>query len=399
MEFFIVGCGVGSSFLTEEAKKIIHECDVVVSTPRIAQFVKENDIIIKPYGTLLDTAIRAEGEKTAVLVSGDSGFFSAARIFKDKLSEFGEVRLVCGISSMQYFFSKIGISYEDCVFESCHGRKTSVVGLVSYNKKVFLLTGGDGCGCSDILDELYGCGLGDVIVYIGERLSFEGEKITDGRASELRGGCYDELSVMFFFNENACDKDLPFNDSDFLRSGIPMTKEEVRWISVNKLNIKPNFICYDIGSGTGSVSLEMAKKANRGIVYGVDKKAEAVNLLRENIKRLGCHNIYAVEGDAVNKIKDFPAPDAVFIGGSGGKLREILNSVFEKNKNSRIVVNAVSLETVSLCLAVFKELGINKTEVTSVNVSRGRYVEGSDITMMIANNPITIISGGGVNEA
>lgn len=399
MEFFIIGCGTGSGLLlTQEAKKAVSECDRVFSTVRIASAFEKTGNYIEEikYSELTERASQARGKKIGILVSGDSGFFSAAKKLKAELQTFGKVNQICGISSMQYFFSKIAMSYEDCIFESLHGRKADITGLVSYNKKVFLLTGGKECNCADILKQLNDAEMDFLEIYIGEELSSDNEKITKGTVKELINKNYSELSVMLILNPNYTDKALPFYDKDFIRGDIPMTKEEIRWISVNRLNIKPDFVCWDIGSGTGSVSLEMAKKADRGRVYAVDKKPEAVSLLKKNIKKLGCFNITSVQGEAVDKIKDFPSPDAVFIGGSGGHIKEIIEYAYEKNKETRIVVNSIALETAVKTIQVFKELEIKDTQVINVNISKGK--SAGELTMLLAGNPITIISGGGRND-
>lgn len=401
MEFKIIGCATGSeSVLTDEAKEAVLKCDKIFSTERISSVFKSirDDIEIVPYSEIFDLAVSCGCNSVGILVSGDVGFFSAAKGLRSRLEKYGGVKLICGISSMQYFCSKIGISYEDCVFLSAHGRKTEITGPVSYNKKVFVLTGGK--NCRKILNELDGFDMGFLYVYIGENLSMKNEKITQGIVSRLKDKDYDELSVMLIVNDNAADKNIMLSDKDFIRGGepiIPMTKEEIRWITVSKMNIKSYFICYDIGSGTGSVSIEMAKKADMGMVYSVDKNIEAVSLLKKNIKKTGCYNIKAYGGDALTVMKSLPPPDAVFIGGGGRDIKEIIKTAFDKNSNAVIVVNAVSIETASRASECFDELKIKNKEIMTVNVSKGRSIGG--LTIMKANNPITIISGGGLNDA
>ena len=349
MEFIIIGSGTGSPFvLTDEAKDAVLKCGAVFSTERIAYTFKalRSDIKSVPYNELFNSAIGCGCDNVGILVSGDVGFFSGAKSLKARLEKYGSVRLICALSSMQYFFSKIGMSYEDCVFLSAHGRETGIIGAASYNKKVFVLTGGG--NCRKILNELDSFNMGFLYAYIGENLSLENERIIQGRVCELKDNDYAELAVILIVNNEAADKSIMFKDSDFIRSTeplIPMTKEEIRYIILGRLNIKPNFVCCDIGSGTGSVSIEMAKKAYRGMVYSVDKSRDAVLLLKENIKKTGCYNIKPFEGEALDVIKNLPNVDAVFIGGGGKEIKTIIKASFEKNQKAITMVSAVSLET------------------------------------------------------
>ena len=145
-----------------------------------------------------------------------------------------------------------------------------------------------------------------------------------------------------------------------------------------------------MGAGTGSVSIEMAVRVPKGKVYAIEKKEEAVSLLRENKKKFMADNMEIIEGLAPEALEGLPAPTHVFIGGSSGNMREILCSVFAKNPSAAVVINCIALESVSQALSLAKELGAGDEEVIQMSVSRASKV--GSYTMMTGENPITIIS-------
>lgn len=179
-------------------------------------------------------------------------------------------------------------------------------------------------------------------------------------------------------------------DSEFLRGKVPMTKEEVRAVSIAKLDMKDTDICLDIGAGTGSVSIEMARFASKGKVYAIEEKQEAVDLIKENMKKFHISNIEIIEGKApevLNKVK----ADKIFIGGSGGNLNEIIRYSYEYlNIDGKIVLNFIVLENIFTALESLKKTGFKNIEITQMMISRNKTIK--DFNMMVAENPIYIIS-------
>lgn len=397
-QFYIIGAGVSSvECLTNQAVHHIKSADVVFSTSRLAQNLSDirNDIKICTIPQLAQFAIESEASSVSILVSGDVGFFSAASGLQRKLEEFGDTTLICGLSSMQYFCAKIGTSYDNAVIRTLHGRQGSLIGTVSYNKKVFTLTGGT-YKAHDICRELNSVGLGGVCVTIGENLGSTDEEIITGTASMLEYQEFSDLCVMLIENDEAVCAQSPIFDKMLTRDKVPMTKEEIRWVSVAKMQIKNTDVVWDIGAGTGSVSIELARKACDGMVYAVERKPEAVSLLCQNRYKLGAFNINVVEGLAPEALQDLPTPDAVFIGGSAGQMKNLLNLCKNLNENVKIVVNAIALETLSETMDAMRELEFVNLEVVQIASSRGKEV--GKYTMMTANNPVYIISAGGTYE-
>ena len=169
-----------------------------------------------------------------------------------------------------------------------------------------------------------------------------------------------------------------------------MTKSEVRAVTLSKLRLTKDALCWDVGAGTGSVSLEMAEVCEDGQVYAIERKPEACELIEQNKKHLGVTNVTVVPGLAPDALKDLPTPTHVFIGGSGGELRDIMALALEKNPTVRLVVNTVTAETFAVALDAVKILPVKDVEIVELSVSRGRRLGGYHL--MTAQNPVYLFS-------
>ena len=388
--FYIIGAGMGApDSLTGEAMHALAASGAVFATQRLTAVCDRAVVCL--FDRLAAEAIASDAPTVSVLVSGDVGFFSAAGRLRGQLAPHGDVRLVCGLSSMQYFCAKLGISYDDACVRSLHGRAGSILGAVSYHKKTFVLTGGENTApkvCKTLAD----AGLGGLTVHLGENLGAENERIQTGTAETLAAEVCGNLAVLLIEHPDAVNAYEPVRDDMLTRAKVPMTKEEVRWVSVSRLAVQPRDTVWDVGAGTGAVTLELARKASDGLVYAVERKPEAVALLHENRAKLGGYNVHIVEGAAPDALEALPAPDCVFVGGSGGAMRRILEIAKQKNPAVRVVVNAIALETLHETQAALFALGFADIEVTQLSAARGKAV--GPYTMMTANNPVFLISGG-----
>ena len=389
--FYIIGAGMGTpDTLTGEARRALDAEDAVFATARLAALRPEAEVC--PFTELAARAIGAGGQSIAVLVSGDVGFFSAASRLRQQLAPHGEVRLICGLSSLQYFCAKLGVPYDDVCVRSLHGRAGSILGAVSYHKKVFALTGG-AQNAQTVCCTLADAGLGGLIVHLGENLGMQTERIAHGIAAELADQPCGDLAVLLIENPNAVNAAEPLRDAMFTRAKVPMTKEEVRWVACGRLAVQPGDTVWDVGAGTGAMTLELARRACDGLVYAVERDADALALLVENRCKLGGYNVQIVAGRAPEALETLPAPDCVFVGGSGGEMRRILSLVKEKNPAVRVVVTAIALETLEEARRALIDLGFANLAVSQLAASRGRAV--GPYTMMTALNPVFILSGGG----
>lgn len=392
--FFILGAGPGASdALTGEARRALNEAGAVFATTRLAALDKK--AVICPFGELAARALGSEAQTVAVLVSGDVGFFSAAARLREQLAPHGEVRLVCGLSSLQYFCAKLGVPYDDVCVRSLHGRAGSILGAVSYHKKIFVLTGGV-WNAQAVCRALTDAGLGGLTVYLGENLGMENERIARGTAAELAAQPCGDLAVLLVEHPDAADAHAPLRDAMFARGDVPMTKEEVRWTACGRLAVRPGDTVWDVGAGTGAMTLELARRASDGLVYAVECKAAALELLAENRRKLGGYNVQIVAGRAPDALEALPAPDCVFVGGSDGEMRRILALAKGKNPAVRVVVTAIALETLEETRRALADLGFVNVEVSQLAAARGKAV--GPYTMLTAQNPVFLLSGGGRDD-
>lgn len=186
---------------------------------------------------------------------------------------------------------------------------------------------------------------------------------------------------------------LSISDDDFLRSNVPMTKEEVRAIIIHKLRLRVDETVFDIGSGTGSVAAEIALNCKQGRVFAIEQKREASELIKANFEKFGIANIEVLHAKASEVLNGLPAPDAVFIGGSGGELEQILMQVQKLNSKVRICISAISLETFNKSLILLNTHGFENISITQVSVSRSAAL--GSLTMLKPLNPVFIITAEG----
>lgn len=392
----IVGIGPGNpELLTGAARQAIAGSNILIGDKRmLAAFADPSKKVYDTIKTsvIAEIAAAADPEKDvlAVLVSGDVGFFSLAKTISGKLPDCECVRY-CGISSLVYFASRLQMSWDDARIVSMHGRRQNLTAAVAASKKVFSLTGGENSAqylCARLCEH----GFGSVKVYVGENLSYPEEKITCGTAEELSHREFPSLSVMMILNDEAGSEPVVHGLSDdmFLRGKVPMTKQEVRSVSMSKLAPRPADLIYDIGAGTGSCSVELALLAPRGKVLAFERNPEAVELLGKNKERFGLANLEIVAGEALENIKGMPAPDCVFVGGSGGDLCEMLDVIYGKNSRCRVVINAITIETLAEVAAYYKDKKDYSLEIVNVFAARSRHL--GSYSLMMAQNPVYVMT-------
>lgn len=395
MKVYLVGIGMGNpDTLTVGAKKAIEGSDLLIGAKRLLEPFAELDcekrelILSDDIAAAIDAA---SCQQVSVLLSGDVGFYSGATKLYDKLAA-QDVEAIPGISSVVYFCAKLHVPWQDATLVSTHGRDHDAVGVIQSHEKTFCLTGGK-TKVEDICRELAERGFGSVQVVAGERLSYDDERIVHGTAEEMAAMTFADLTVMLASNPRPVAREFAapaLADGDFLRGKAPMTKEEVRALVISKLRIAPDHVVWDVGAGTGSVSVEAALAAPRGTVYAVERNAEAVGLMRENREAQGAFNMAVVEGLAPEALAGLPAPDRVFIGGSAGNLDAIVDAAVAANPRARICATAVTLETLSELLACLKSRGVGDADIVQVSVARADHVGAYHL--MRAENPVHIVT-------
>ena len=401
MKVSLVGMGPGSpALLTRAATAALARAELFIGAPRLLEPYRQGAVPCREAVLARDilAALEQSGaENAAVLLSGDTGFYSGAKGLRPLLLEAGmEVETFPGVSSLQYLCAKIGTPWEDIHPASAHGRACAPAELVARHGRVFFLTGETGDQTPRALcAALEQAGWGKARAWVGSRLSYPNEEIFSGAVEEFSRRDFPPLSVLLVQGEPACPPAGTFGipDSGFVRGQVPRTKEEVRAAALSKLRVAPGGTYWDVGAGTGSVSVAISALARDGRVLAVERDPEACGLILENAARFGAGNLTLVQGEAPAALGDLPAPDGVFVGGSGGSLEDILKTALEKNPCVRVVVAAVTLETLSRGAALLDALPFAGVEVSQITVARAR--ELGRYHLMTGQNPVFLLSGEG----
>lgn len=413
----IIGAGPGNpDLLSRAALDAIDIADVVIGAHRAlvgidvppdvvrCELVKTADIV----AALTDAA---SWQRVVVVMTGDVGLFSGARRLVEALSGNAQVdvRVIPGISSASYLAARLARPWQDWRFASAHGVACDIVAEAERAGELFLVTSG-GEDPSRLSGELVLAGFGDARVTVAERLSYPDERITCATASEITGQTFDDLNVMLIdfaggagspagsSASRAAISRWPYASSGipdelFIRGDVPMTKQEVRAVALAKLRLTATDTVWDVGAGTGSVSIEAALVARAGSVWAVERNATGVRLIRENADAFGCGNVHAVPGVAPEALAKLPVPDAVFVGGSAGELPSIVEAALEKNSQVRLCVPCVTVETLTEACALLSGSRFKEFEACQVSAARAEAVGSHHL--MKAQNPVFLVSARG----
>lgn len=394
---YLIGVGLGNpATLTGEATTAIDTCAQLVGAPRLLAPYEGTKpctplVLAKDIAAFLQTQTQFP---VGVLLSGDVGFYSGATSLRPLLEGY-QVVSIAGISSLVYFCAQIGTPWQDVTLCSAHGRRHNVVGEVQRHGKVFALTGGK-VKVADLCHELTVYGLGQRTVWVGENLSYPDQRIVHGTATELAQQTFADLAVMLIENPTPILRpytapSLP--DEAFIRGKVPMTKATIRHTAVCNLQLQDHHTVWDVGAGTGSVSIECAFGVPAGQVYAIERKEEAVALLQENKAKFGLSNLHVVEGLAPEVLADLPAPDRVFLGGTAGNLEAILAVIFAKNQTCRLVLTAVTLETLAQATKAFETFDLVDVDICQIAVTNTRTA--GSYHLFDAQNPVWMLTGEG----
>ena len=394
-KLFVVGAGPGNqSYMTEAAKDVLRASDCVVAAERHLPLVSwhSNVILLKNFEETMKKAER-ELEKGSVsfLVSGDPGIYSLLPLLKVKFPS-RRIDVLPGISSLQCLCASASETWNGSAILSGHGkeiRESVILETADSNRSTVFFCGNDknpSWLCSLLAEKLP-----HVKVTVGENLSYENERITCGSPADLKDKNFDSLSIALIINENPYvrEEGRP-RDCDFIRTDVPMTREEVRSVIIDKLRLKKDSVIWDIGSGTGSISIAAALECPMGEVHSVECLHEASELEKLNIDKFHIFNIKVHEGMAAEVIKNLPLPSHVFIGGSGRELCNILSHISSLQGGIRIVVSGVTLRTIANASELLSGGDYSDFDCIQLNVSRAKKIGSS--TIMAAQNPIMIMS-------
>lgn len=400
----IIGIGPGSAeYFMPAARNRMWEAHTVIAARRILPMLREVCGAVEteflPMGKIKDTLEMIDGllreeKEVALIVSGDPLMYSLYKtILNQEISADWEMEVIPGIGSMQMLGAAFGETMEDACLVSVHGRSRtpgSVALCVTENPKVFFLCSKEQgpAWLSQIMLDYH---LDDVEVFAGANLSYEDQILESGSPAEMAKKEFPSLCVAMIKNPHPRPVTRPcfLSDEDFERGRTPMTKEEIRVLILHKMKIHPDDVIWDIGAGTGSVSVECARQATFGQVHSVERDEAAVHLIEKNRDKFELDNLFIYQGDAAERTADLPVPDKVFIGGSGGKLGEIMKNIAAFDREIRVTVSAVTLETIAEAGEILGNYDADY-DVIQATVGRGRKIGSYHI--MDTNNPVMIFT-------
>jgi precorrin-6Y C5,15-methyltransferase (decarboxylating) len=386
-QIHVIGIGDdGLEAMPTSVRQIISDAEVLLGTERTLALVPksagERYTISSDLNQLVATLQKAAGKRVALLIYGDPMFYGLARYVCEKLGKDRFV-VVPHVSSMQLAFARVMESWEDAYLTDLAKHPLdAVLEKIRTAQKVGLFTA-DHCGPAEVAAALLARRIDYFTAYVCENLGARDERVTRGTLAEIADQKFDPLNVMILVRDpdapdrprEAVGRRLFGNpDEAFLQSqpkqGL-LTPAEVRALALAQLDIAPSSIVWDIGAGSGSVSIEAAQMASDGAVYAVEMDAEDHGLIQQNADRFRVSNVTAILGRAPEACDDLPDPDAVFIAGGGREVTRIAEVSFKRlRRGGRLVVNVVSIDhLVELRAAMVRLSG--EVHVWMINLARG----------------------------
>jgi len=415
--------GIGYRPLEKKARDILLNAKVILTSDRLFEVFKRYDeygtvkdrikVINKVPETLAfikDRISHPESQPLVLLASGDPLFFGIGR----KLSEeFGKdvLEILPDLSSVQEAFARINESWDDAFLMSLHGgpdpakrRKLpyemhDIPFLLEQHGKIAILTDkvNNPSEIAKTINSELRTPNSKLVMSVCERLGYTDEKITRGTPEEIAVMSFSEPNVVIVMKQGpgfggqgpeSIRFGLKEDEIDHARGLI--TKDEVRAVTLHTLRLPKTGVFWDVGAGSGSISIEAARLFPRLTVVSVEKDDEQVKHISANKMKFGVSNIEIVQGTAPDALHGLQAPDRVFIGGSGGSLDEIIGYIQERMQNGVIVINAVTIETLNQAIARLEKRGF-AVKVSEISVSRSKLIAGK--RHMSAQNPIFIVTG------
>lgn len=397
-KIYVIGAGVeGQEGFPRRVLELIGKADLLLGGERqlelFPDFPGEKVTIGSNLGEVVERLKKKE-RRAVVLASGDPLFFGIGRYLLRNLPD-EELEFVPNVSSVQYAFAKIKEPWDDAVFISAHGRglKGAVDRIVA-NDKAAVLTDEENTPKA-IAAELIERGRDGYAAWLCENLGTAEERIIATDVKGLLEIAAAPLNVLILIKEYEAGGDeyvptLGIPDEEFASIKKLITKEEIRVVTLAKLKLRHDMTLWDLGAGSGSVSIEADHLLPNGRIFAVERNPQCIEFIKENLNKFNARHVTLVEGEAPECLETLPDPDRVFIGGSGGNLWKILEAVdLRLPAEGRVVINAVTLETLTAATEYFDNAGY-LVEVTTVNIARTRPL--TDYKMFEAYNPVYIIA-------
>ena len=384
----IIGIGDdGLDGLTAHARRLIEEAELVLGDEPTLSLVKslgaKRAVIGSDLAAAVERIMAAEGKRIVVLASGDPLFYGMARYLCDKLGK-DRFQVIPHVSSMQLAFARVKESWEEAVLTNLANHDLeSVLDRIRVADKIGLFTS-EAFPPGRVARALLERRIDYFTAYVCENLGSPDERVTHGELSEIASDEFSPLNVMILVRKpelpdrpsDAVGRRL-FGNSDaaFLQSrpkhGL-LTPAEVRVIALAQMDLGPTSIVWDIGAGSGSVSIEAAQIARRAeSVYAIEMDPEDHQLISANAARFGVKNLTPVLGRAPDAWADLPDPEAVFVGGSGREISRVVELAYGRLRSGgRLVASVGSIENLSDVHKTLRQYMVD-VPVWMINVARG----------------------------
>ncbi|KAB0667400.1 precorrin-6y C5,15-methyltransferase (decarboxylating) subunit CbiE [Oryzomonas japonica] len=403
-KIYLVGAGItGWEGFGSKALEIIAKSEVMIGHERHLDCFPDFAGEKMPFGELSDILdfLKKTEKRVAILASGDPTFFGVSRFLLRNLAK-ERIEIFPNVTSMQYAFARIKEPWDDSIFVSVHGRGLQpAVDKIVAAEKACVLTDKNNTPAA-IAAELIERGAEGYEAWLCEDLGLPGEKFTKTSVRgllelPLQPSGLNILILIRTYAPNLTHYPLiGIDDEEFQTSKKLITKQEVRAVTLAKLQLQDDLVLWDVGAGSGSVSIEASNLMPNGRIFAVEQNAQCLAFIRENLKKFTTRNVKLVEGEAPDALDELPDPDRVFIGGSGGHLEEIIITVDSRLKPEGVVVlNAVTLDTLTKSVEFLEDHGFT-TEAACVNIAKTRNL--TEYKMFEAQNPVYVITARKGNE-
>ena len=412
--------GIGYKPLDKGAREVILNSSVILASNRlfeVFQGYKEYEKVkdkVKVINNVDETIkfihsslVTRHSSLITLLASGDPLFFGIGR---RAVREFGKdiVKILPDLSSIQMAFAKIREPWDDAFLMSLHGGPdpekrrrlpyeiTDIPSLLQRYHKIAILTDKENnpAKIARFLNSELRTPNSELIMYVCEKLGYSDEKIIEGTLEEIAEMLFSEPNVVIIQGSGVggqgSEVRFGLKEDEIIHSRGLITKDEVRAVTIHKLRLPQKGIFWDIGAGSGSVSIEVARLYPELKVFAIERDEEQVNHIKENMIRRNTSNIEIIKGDAPETLANLPHPDRVFIGGSGGRIKEIIEFVSNKISSGVIVINATAIETLNGAVQHLENNEFN-VGISEISVSRAKTVGGK--RHMSALNPVFVITG------
>lgn len=383
----VIGIGDdGLAALPASVRKLVNDADVLLGTERTLSFAADSaaqrQVISTDLNQLVATIQAAGNKRIVMLIHGDPMFYGLARYVCDKLGK-DRFEVVPHVSSMQLAFARVMETWEEAYLTDLANHPLdAVLEKIRTAQKAGLFTT-DRCGPAEVAKALLARHIDYFTAYVCENLGARDERVTRGTLAEIATQEFHPLNVMVLVRDpaapdrpkEAVGRRLFGNPDEAFEQSKPklglLTPAEVRSIALAQLDIAPSSIVWDVGAGSGSVSIEAAQMAFDGQVYAIEMDAEEHGLVRENAERFGVGNVSAVLGRAPDAFDELPDPDCIFIAGAGREVTRISDAAYGRLRSGgRLVVNTTSIDHLASLREALGQHSSN-VRVWMINLARG----------------------------